>query len=180
MKQMILLFLILFYIGCGNHEEESSNTSQHKSPIEYQKITFNSIGNFKLLKKMTASPFDLDVIAETEEEKNEYINKQIPDEIKAFDQTNIEITGYAFPVQLNKGVPNAIVLMRIAPNCCFGDVLQLNELIYVDIPKPKLKIRENHLINVKGKLTVNTKQLENQTSRFMYWIKADEVSFEKK
>jgi len=179
MKQMILLFLIFLCIGCGNHEEESNN-SQNKNSIKYQKITFNLIGNFKLLKKMTASPFDLDVIAETEEEKNEYINKQIPEEIKAFDQTNIEITGYAFPVQLNKGVPNAIVLMRIAPNCCFGDVLQLNELIYVDIPKPKLKIRENHLINVKGKLTVNTKQLENQTSRFMYWIKADDVSFEKK
>ncbi len=138
------------------------------------------MNSFKLLKKMSPSPFDIDVIAETEEEKNEYINKQIPEDVKKFDQINIDITGYAFPLQLAKGLPKAIVLMSIAPNCCFGDVLQLNDLIYVEITNPQQKIRENQLVNVKGKLTIETKQLNNQASRFMYWIKADAINIEKK
>ena len=95
-------------------------------------------------------------------------------------QKNIEIIAYAFPVKLDKELTSAIVLMSVAPNCCYGDVLKLNDLIYVEITNPKVRIRENQLVKILGKLTVKTKILENQTSRFMYWIKADAITIESK
>jgi hypothetical protein len=184
MKPILCLSIIALLSSCGNSNDNSS-TKIAKEPIsqsqlQYQKLTFKSLNSFRLLKKMTPSPFDIDVVTETEEEKNEYINNQIPEEVKSLDQKNIEIIAYAFPVKLDKELTSAIVLMSVAPNCCYGDVLKLNDLIYVEITNPKVRIRENQLVKILGKLTVKTKILENQTSRFMYWIKADAITVESK
>ena len=142
---------------------------------EYQKFTFKNLNSYKLLKKMQPSIFDTNVAQETESEKVEQINKQIPEEIRKLNGVNIEIEGYAVPLKLAKGKAKDLILMSVVPSCCYGDVLRPNDLIYVFAPKNEINVRENQLIKVKGKLTVEVKPDQDQSFLFIYWLRADSV-----
>lgn len=181
MKFILPLILILILCSCGNSQDPITPVTILKKDTtsSYQEISFKTLNGYKILKKMKASQFDVDAVEETPQEKIDFVYKQVPEDIKKLNGLNIEIKGYAFPMNLVKGGATEIVLMSVIPSCCFGDNLKLNDIIYVETATNNLKIKENQFLRIKGKLTVEMKQTEDKSMDFLYWLSADEIELSK-
>lgn len=175
------LFFTLIIFGCGNNKpiKESNNSSTpdvslQKTPesnTTYSKTSFKILGAFRIIKNKFSSNYQA--------EDDSIINNQVPKEIYALNDTNIEISGYAFPIGLEKGKCSAFVLMSILPNCCFGDILNLNQIIYIDAAKDLKEIKSQQFINVKGKLSIGMTEVSTWGDKFLYTLVADKVMVEK-
>jgi hypothetical protein len=192
-KILLIQYSLIFLVSCGNnpattptkiteHLTEMENAtkidSKPNATISYQALPFKTLNGFRILKKRPPSPFDTNTVTETNEEINEQVNKQVPEEIKKLDASNVEISGFAFPLKLAQGKTNNLILMSVVPSCCYGDVLKISDIIYVTSQNNSINIKENQYIRIKGKLNVGMKQTEDKTSRFLYWLTADEIEIE--
>jgi len=174
-----LLFFILVFLGCGDNTSNelpslsSNRSSTLQNGILYKSLTFKSLNNFKLIHDNKK----IDLFSES---NDELINRQVPQEVKELDNQDVELTGYAYPIKLVEGKTSVLVLMAVNPKCCFGDVLNLNDMIYVDISKDIKKIKNGQCVHLKGKLNVGMREVQAWNTKFLYIMSADEVTIENK
>lgn len=175
----VLIYLFLL-ISCGdskpnklikktNHQFVKTSKVSNNSKV-YNKQTFKTLGDFRILRDKFSNKNQI--------EDDSIINNQVPKAVQDLSDTNIEISGYAFPLSLESGKCKAFVLMRILPSCCFGDNLKINEIIYIDSAKDIKEIKSEDFINVKGKLSVGMTEVSSWSDKFLYTIVADEVEIE--
>ena len=177
---MVITFLSW---GCGSNPppkaadvpriampEKTVATPSTDSTKVYSQQSFKVLSKFRILKNKFASNYQT--------EDDSIINNQVPKEIKDLNDTDIEISGYVFPILLDKGRTSSFVLMSVVPNCCFGDNLKLNEIIYVDASKDLKEITPNHYYKVKGKFTVGMTEVATWGDKFLYTIIADKVELD--
>ena len=185
--KLLFFFLILIVCGCGNstttsfktiesekisnQKELPSDQKAQNSETDYQKLSFKTLNGFRIKKNKFASNHQA--------EDDSLIDLQVPKEIKDLDGKKIEISGYAFPLQLDSGKASSFVLMSILPSCCFGDVLKLNDMIYVDASKDLKEIKSQSFITIKGKLSIGMTNVDTWDSKFLYTFIAEEVAFVK-
>lgn len=181
MKPIITSLLVFSFLlwGCGSTPPPKTVTPSIESPDKpianssndsskvYSQQSFKTLSKFRILKNKFASNY--------QSEDDSIINNQVPKEIKDLNDTDIEISGYIFPIMLDKGRAASFVLMSVVPNCCFGDNLKLNEVIYVDAAKDLKEISPNRFVKVKGKFNVGMKEVATWQDKFLYTIIADKV-----
>ena len=174
--KIIILFSLLLS-GCDDDLSPKSQstglfaTSNLKNnSATYQDMTFKSLKGYRILQRRPSSGINAD--------DDSLIDMQIPKEIKDLNGTNIEITGYAFPIELEAGKSKSLVLMSVLPSCCFGDSLKLNDMIYIDASKDLKEIKNQQSVHVKGKLSVGMQEVSGWGSKFIYVLVADEVRVE--
>lgn len=177
-KAYTLLFAILVLQACGDNTMGelpsaplTSANSVHNG-ITYKSLTFKNLNYFKILKE---NPNDLFA-----NENDELIDRQVPKEVKDLNDQNVELTGYAYPIKLVEGKTSILVLMAVNPKCCFGDVLKLNDMIYVDISKDVKKIKNGQCVHMRGKINVGMRDVTAWNSKFLYVMTADQVVIENK
>jgi hypothetical protein len=175
MKFFFLILIISFFIqSCGDNTakiEQSSlpiNATNAKTDDKiYQNLTFKNLNSFKILQ---VKPNEL-----YSSENDDVVDQQVPLEVKELNDKEIEITGFAFPIKLVEGKTSKLVLMAVNPKCCFGDVLKINDMIYVDLSKDIKKIKNGQSVHVKGKIKVGMQDVDAWNSKFLYVMSADEV-----
>lgn len=191
MFNLRFIFILFVIFGCGGAEKnvpvnEMSNDGKSSSslnalqPSNYKQINFQTLNYYTIMKPSQPSAFDTnDEFGLIPNNPEDTINRQVPTDVLKLDGLNIEISGFIFPTKLKLGHTSEFVLMSILPSCCFGDNLNINDIIYVDANEALQKLKKDQFVTVKGKLTIGMTQVVNGKEKFLYWLKAKEVIFGK-
>jgi len=100
---------------------------------------------------------------------------QIPKNIKAFDGKKIAIKGFMIPLQFEDNGAKRFILAQFVPACCFGDTINQNQWIDVEMNGGKRsKYYSAQAVQIFGTLEVG-EELEDGYVSSIYRLKADEV-----
>jgi hypothetical protein len=79
---------------------------------------------------------------------------QIPQEIKALNQTRIALRGFMLPLKVEGGLVTELLVMKDQSMCCFGTVPKINEWVSVKMVSKGVKPIMDQPITLFGKLNV--------------------------
>lgn len=135
MRYIILIIIFAWDLHAQNADDHKLVTFEQLSALEFKLTT---------------------IIATSEEEQQARFEEaidQIPDAIKALNETAIRIDGYMFPIKLRRGRAAIFLLMRDLQSCGFGRAPRLNEIIYVTMSEPA-KFEKNEPVTVFGSFSI--------------------------
>ena len=137
----------------------------------YQRVTLGLLGSFRY-------EYPDPVYLESEEDPSRLkLKDQIPPNIKALHGKRISIMGYIMPIDVDEEWRvKTFTLVRDQMVCCFGNVPEINEWVYVRLKTPQ---RADQLIDVPvivfGRLEVG-EEIRQGTLANLYRVEADRVS----
>jgi hypothetical protein len=137
----------------------------------YQRITLGLLGNFRY-------EYPDPIYLESEQDPSKLkLKDQFPPNIKALHGEKVSIMGYIMPIDVDEQWRvKTFTLVRDQMVCCFGNVPEINEWVYVRLKAPQ---RADQLIDVPvivfGTLEVG-EEIKFGTLANVYRIEADRVS----
>jgi hypothetical protein len=137
----------------------------------YQRITLGLLGSFRY-------EYPDPTYLESEEDPSKLkLKDQFPPNIKALHGKKISIMGYIMPIDVDEEWRvKTFTLVRDQMVCCFGNVPEINEWVYVRLKTPQ---RADQLIDVPvivfGTLAVG-EEIKFGTLANVYRVEADRVS----
>lgn len=138
---------------------------------EYQRITLGLLGSFRY-------EYPDPTYLESEEDPSKLkLKDQFPPNLKALHGKKVSIMGYIMPIDVDEEWRvKTLTLVRDQMVCCFGNVPEINEWVYVRLKTPQ---RADQLIDVPvivfGTLEVG-EEIKFGTLANVYRIEADRVS----
>ena len=100
---------------------------------------------------------------------------QIPKPILELNGEKVAIQGFMVPLDVSREGIETLVLLRTQVACCFGDVVAMNEWIYVEVdPEKPVTFYTDLPITVYGTLEVG-EEIEDGVVLSVYRMKADDV-----
>jgi hypothetical protein len=138
---------------------------------EYQRITLGLLGSFRY-------EYPDPTYLESEKDPAQLkLKDQFPPNIKALHGKKISIMGYIMPIDVDEEWRvKTLTLVRDQMVCCFGNVPEINEWVYVRLKTPQ---RADQMIDVPvivfGTLEVG-EEIQSGTLANVYRVEADRVS----
>lgn len=104
-----------------------------------------------------------------------YSDTVIPDSVLNLQGVPIEISGYMLPVDLNDdGAITLFFLLASLQTCCFGDNINYNEWIVVNVPDGTNVFELDNLVTIRGAIEVRA-EFEDGIFNGMYHTTTSEV-----
>ena len=107
-------------------------------------------------------------------ESTHFIDNQIPPHILSLNDTDIQIEGYIYPLELEGDKAVIFLLLPGQMGCCFSKMPMLNEYIYVEM-KEGIDILSDVPTMIYGNLTMGDRIYNNYDQSIVYLIKATKV-----
>ena len=97
-----------------------------------------------------------------------------PPDIKNLDGRKMELTGFMYPLRMEKGKIAEFLLMPSILSCCFADRVRMNEFVAI-LPADGKPVKFLTQVTVRGPLEVGEEKDEDGWVMSVYRMKADGI-----